>query len=176
MAGVERNDIIKMTKLEQLKGICLTQATNSYIEIPFVEMNRADLYKLKRSKWNFDWLDPLKNGFRVYGLVLNHQIHGLIAVRANYDNQSVAIDIVEGAQDNIGKTGKIKVGGCLFGFAGYLSFKMGFDGYVYFDAKTELITHFKSKYHAIQIGNSQRMILNTRVSQILVKKYIKEVQ
>ena len=76
-----------MIKLEQLKGICLAQATNSHIEIPFIEINKTDLYKLKRSKWIFDWLDPLKNGFKVYGLILNQQIHGLIAVRADYDNQ-----------------------------------------------------------------------------------------
>jgi hypothetical protein len=55
-------------------------------------------------------------------------------------------------------------------------FQNGFEGYVMFDAKTNLIEHYKKTLGALQVGSSQRMILNPKTSSILVQKYFPDQQ
>ena len=47
----------------------------------------------------------------------------------------------------------------------------GYDGYVFFDAKNNLISHYQSKLGAMQIGSSQRMIIDETSAQKLIDKY-----
>ena len=53
-----------------------------------------------------------------------------------------------------------------------ISFQKGFEGYVAFTAKTELIDHYEKTLGACYFKN-QRMIIETQASRILVEKYFK---
>ena len=64
------------------------------------------------------------------------------------------------------------VPGNLVAFACKLSFQRGYDGYVAFDAKTQLIKHYQESLGAIHFRN-QRMIIDSRAAEFLVNKYFK---
>lgn len=51
-----------------------------------------------------------------------------------------------------------------------ISFDNAFDGYVYLDAKTNLIEHYKN-YGAKQFGLTNRMIFETEKSKKLMEVY-----
>ena len=73
----------------------------------------------------------------------------------------------------MGKTGIYQgVGGNLFAFACKQSFELGFEGYVTFDAKTQLIKHYSTHLGA-QLISSQRMVIDTLAATQLVKQYFK---
>ena len=57
-------------------------------------------------------------------------------------------------------------------FACKVSFQKGYDGFVAFTAKTNLIKHYEETLGAYHFKN-QRMILDTKASEILVTKYFK---
>jgi hypothetical protein len=123
--------------------------------------------------WNFNWAIPLKNGFSVYALriVDNLQIQGMIALTVDSNNTAIHIDIVESAPQNYGKSGEYAgVGGHLFAFACKLAHDNGYN-YVYFDAKTNLIEYYRKNLGAVQIGRSQRMIIEDESFMNLITKY-----
>ncbi len=62
--------------------------------------------------------------------------------------------------------------GNLVAFACKLSFQLGFEGYVAFTAKTNLIKHYEKSLGAKNFGG-QRMYLETKEARYLVEKYFK---
>jgi len=81
------------------------------------------------------------------------------------------MSLIESAKFNKGKN-KIYLGvpGNLVAFACKTSFERGFNGYVAFIAKTQLIEHYIKTLGAIHVGNGL-MILQEQPSQALVNKY-----
>ena len=76
------------------------------------------------------------------------EIEGLIAFKAMPRSHTVLVDIIENAPHNLGSKGKYDgVGSHLFAIAIDESYKQGFDGHVYFVAKSELI-----KYYSENLG------------------------
>ena len=64
------------------------------------------------------------------------------------------------------------VPGNLVAFVCRISFHHGFEGYVSFTAKTQLIGHYEKTLGAINVGG-QLMIINTDAALKLIKKYFK---
>jgi hypothetical protein len=121
--------------------------------------------------WSFDWKKTKKN-FDVYKLTTiseSNIIQGLLAIEIK--KGFVFIELIENAPFNIGsKQIYSGVGGNLFAFACKLSFEMGFDGYVSFVAKTELIEHYRDKMFAKSLSG-QRMVIETDGARKLVNQY-----
>jgi hypothetical protein len=65
------------------------------------------------------------------------------------------------------------VAGNLVAFACKCSFGHGFDGYVAFTAKTNLIEHYKKTLGAVQFS-PQRMMIQEPQAKILVSKYFSD--
>lgn len=85
----------------------------------------------------------------------------------------IYMDLLESSPFNIGKNKLYEgVAGNLVAHACKLSFQKGFDGYVAFTAKTELIEHYENTLGALHFKN-QRMIIETNASKFLVEKYYK---
>jgi hypothetical protein len=83
------------------------------------------------------------------------------------------MNLLESAPFNIGKNKLYEgVAGNLVAFACKLSFQKGFDGYVAFTSKTNLIKHYEENLGAYHF-KSQRMILEPIASKKLVEKYFK---
>jgi hypothetical protein len=135
----------------------------------------VEVKNLKKQGWNFDWKKPIVEGYEVYKITIsgNDEIQGLIALKADEDIDAVYVQICESAPHNIGRQGKYEgIGSHLFAIAAKRSIESGFEGYVYFDAKTELIEHYKKIVDAIQVGNSQRMYIEPKAARKLIKKHL----
>lgn len=156
------------------KTPCLIERANgSVVSTTFRKIEREEV-KLLTKGWQFNWLDPYKREYEVYGIALTDgELQGLIAFKNSED--FIDVDIVESAPHNVGSDGKYYgVGAHLFAIAAQFSFKKGFDGYISFTAKTDLVEHYKETLYAIQIGNTRRMYLDTVAAKSLVETYFKK--
>lgn len=130
---------------------------------------------LKKNGWNFDWKSELNNELNeVYKLtIINNPdiIQGLISIRKESDH--IFINLLENAPFNVGKT-KLYVGvaGNLVAYIFKLSFQFGFEGFVAFTAKTQLIKHYENTLGAYHFGG-HKMIIPTHSAKLLVEKYFK---
>ncbi len=129
----------------------------------------------KKNGWNFDWRADFKNEqSEHYKLTIVHNpniIQGLLSITIETDH--VFMNLLESAPFNIGKNKLYEgVAGNLVAYACKLSFQKGFDGFVAFTAKTQLIEHYETKLGAFHFKN-QRMIIDTRASKNLIEKYFK---
>jgi len=85
------------------------------------------------------------------------------------------MDLLESAPFNIGHNKLYEgVAGNLVAYACKVSFQKGFDGFVAFTAKTQLIKHYEKTLGAFHFKN-QRMIIDTIAAKVLVEKYFKTI-
>lgn len=129
----------------------------------------------KKNGWSFIWKNELAdNRKEVYKLTITNNpdiIQGLLSITLESDH--VFMDLVESAPFNRGKNKLYEgVAGNLVAYACKVSFQRGFEGFVAFDAKTNLIAHYEKTLGAYLFGR-QRMIITGRAAQILVDKYFK---
>ena len=143
---------------------------------------KATIKEIKYSKsefknWLFDWSKTDKKGYKILALYVenDNRIQGAISIKANPQNMSIEVDIVESAPFNSSYNKKIKdkeyngVGICLFVEVCKRSFKNGYDGYVEFTAKSNLV-YYMDNMRAIPI-DAQRMYINTSGAKWLIEKY-----
>jgi hypothetical protein len=98
-------------------------------------------------------------------------IQGPLSITIEYDH--IFINLLESAPFNIGQNKLYEgVAGNLVAFACKASFQKGFDGFVAFTAKTQLIKHYEKTLGAFLFKN-QRMIIDSRAAKRLVEKYYK---
>lgn len=83
------------------------------------------------------------------------------------------MDLFENAPFNLERNKLYEgVAGNLVAYACKISFQNGFEGYVSFTAKTQLIEHYQKSLNAINFGG-QLMIINTLSANTLIDKYFK---
>jgi hypothetical protein len=127
----------------------------------------------KKEGWLFDWKAEFKKPERdVYKLtIVNNQtvVQGLISLSVRTDH--VYMHLIESAPFNKGKD-KVYAGvpGNLVAFACKLSFQRGFEGYLSFLSKTNLINHYEKILGATHVGGNL-MIINTVAALKLIDKY-----
>ena len=127
----------------------------------------------KKEGWQFDWKSEFKMPDRdVYKLtIVNNQtvIQGLISISVKTDH--VYMHLIESAPFNKGKD-KVYAGvpGNLVAFACKLSFQRGFEGYLSFLSKTNLVNHYEKTLGATHVGGNL-MIINTVAALKLINKY-----
>jgi len=129
----------------------------------------------KKVGWKFNWKKELKNDLLdVYKLTIVNNpeiIQGIMSVTIAEDH--VFMNLVESAPFNIGKDKLYEgVAGNLVAYACKLSFRYGFEGFISFKAKTQLIEHYEKTLGAYHFGG-HRMIISTESSRKLVDRYFK---
>ncbi|MBP6455563.1 MAG: hypothetical protein KA275_02435 [Chitinophagaceae bacterium] len=129
----------------------------------------------KKNGWNFNWKKELNNNSKeVYKLTIIDNpniIQGLVSLTINSDH--IYMNILENAPYNLGRNKLYEgVAGNLVAYVCKISFQQGFEGYVSFTAKTQLIEHYKKSLNAIHFGG-QLMIINTLAANTLIEKYFK---
>lgn len=129
----------------------------------------------KTKGWNFNWKTELNDDQNeIYKLTIVHNpdiIQGLMSVRREHDH--IFMNLLENAPFNIGKNKLYEgVAGNLVAYACKLSFQLGFDGFVAFTAKTQLVQHYEETLGAFHFGG-HKMIIPTHSSKFLVEKYFK---
>ncbi|MEI6950834.1 hypothetical protein V9K67_26880 [Paraflavisolibacter sp. H34] len=138
----------------------------------------ADLRKLKKEDWLFDWKKEGKlSGHHVFKLVIKGNadiIQGLISIQDRGDH--IFMSLIESAKFNRGvKKVYLGVPGNLVAFACKLSFDQGYEGYVSFESKTRLIDHYKQALGAsVLFGNI--MAIDTTAALKLVTQYFPQNQ
>jgi hypothetical protein len=150
----------------------LTTGDNFPTDIVITDLN--DFKSItKKEGWLFDWKSEFKMPDRdVYKLtIVNNQtvIQGLISLSVKTDH--VYMHLIESAPFNKGKD-KVYAGvpGNLVAFACKLSFQRGFEGYLSFLSKTNLINHYEKTLGATHVGGNL-MIINTVAALKLINKY-----
>lgn len=136
----------------------------------------ADLKQVsKKDGWLFNWKSELDAPEKeVYKLTIqgnSNVIQGLVSLRIDLDH--VYMHLIESASFNKGKT-KIYLGvpGNLVAHACRLSFQKGFDGFVSFHSKTNLIDHYIKTLGAYHFGGNL-LIIDTLPAKTLIEKYFK---
>jgi len=171
-----------MSKKSQYIDIEIDKLTNSLENVITGDSFPTDIFitaqndfksVTKREGWLFDWKAEYKKPDRdVYKLtIVNNQtvIQGLISLSVKTDH--VYMHLIESAPFNNGKD-KVYAGvpGNLVAFACRLSFQRGFEGYLSFLSKTNLINHYEKTLGATHVGGNL-MIINTVVALKLINKY-----
>jgi hypothetical protein len=146
-------------------------ATGRVIATEVHPVERADFQRLG-SGWRFDWRTALESMevFKLIDPTAPGAILGLLALRrfASY----VEVTLMESHSQNVGRAKRFRgIAGSLLAFAAELSFKIGGDGFLVLDAKTELLEHYERTYGFQRIGHSQRMVLATGAAVKLIGEY-----
>ena len=171
-----------MTKKSQYIDIEIDKLTNSLENVITGDRFQTDIVMTeindfksvtKKAGWVFEWRNEFKKPDRdVYKLnIVNNQtvIQGLISLSVKTDH--VYMHLIESAPFNKGKD-KVYAGvpGNLVAFACKLSFQRGFEGYLSFLSKTNLINHYEKTLGATHAGGNL-MIINTISALRLINKY-----
>ena len=132
-------------------------------------------YITKKNDWNFDWrtafIDIKKEVYKLTIINNSNIIQGLLSTTIERDH--IYMNLLESAPFNIGNNKLYEgVAGNLVAFACKISFQKGYDGFVAFTAKSNLIKHYEENLGAFHFKN-QRMIIETEASKKLVQKYFK---
>lgn len=125
--------------------------------------------------WSFNWNKVIKEDMNVKALkvVNSDEIQGLIATTID-PSGGLYVKLVESAIQNRGNDKKYSgVGAHLFAIACKEAKDNGID-FIYFDSKTNLIDYYRKKLGAVQIGNSQRMFIDSEAFELLINTYFKE--
>lgn len=139
-------------------------------------IDKSDLKTItKKNGWLFNWANEFKQPDRdIYKITITGNpgiIQGLVSITEREDH--VYIHLIESAPFNLGRN-KVYLGvpGNLFAFVCRISFHRGFDGYVSFTSKTQLIEHYEMTIGAKNIGG-QLMVITTDAALKLIDKYFK---
>jgi len=98
----------------------------------------------------------------------------LISLEPVTDQLYIEMHLIENAPHNLGATKKFAgVAANLVAFASKMSFDLGFEGFVAFTAKTDLIDHYSETLGAQSIYSSERMAIFTQAAKNLVNSYYK---
>lgn len=162
------NGIINV-EIDELTPCLFKSSTNKYVDTIIKKMDNSKELKKLTKGWNFDWTIE-KNILGLYSVDNKERLQGLMSYELKKDNQAVYIKLLENNPDNVKNKTYTGVGGHLIAEACKISFDNGFDGYVYLDAKTNLIEHYKN-YGAKQFGLTNRMIFETEKSKKLMEVY-----
>lgn len=89
-------------------------------------------------------------------------------------NDHIFMNLIESSKFNKGKN-KIYTGvpGNLVAFACQMAFEKGYEGFLAFDAKTDLIEHYMETLHATHYKGT-KMFIETPAALRLINKYFKK--
>lgn len=139
-------------------------------------LSKADLKPItKKNGWLFSWKQEFEATEKeIYKLTILHNeniIQGLISISIKADH--VFLNLIESAAFNRGESKLYEgVPGNLVAFACRLSFQRGYEEFVAFHSKTQLVNHYEKTLKAIHYGN-QLMVIETNAATELVNKYFK---
>ncbi|MEM9339613.1 MAG: hypothetical protein AAGA66_12840 [Bacteroidota bacterium] len=160
-------------EIDKLTNSIENRISGDSFDTQVIEVSERDL-KLISSNWNFDWVAEFNNSeTSVFKLIIEQNIkiiQGLISLR--YLDGFIFVELVENADFNIGRN-KVYLGvaGNLFAFACKESWDRGDYGYIAFNAKTNLIPHYKKTLGAVRIGESNQMVIEPKQAVSLINKY-----
>lgn len=160
-------------EIDKLTRSIENAVTGDIFKTGVFEMADADLRRLKKLEWLFDWKVEAKHPDRkVYKLVIADNpdiIQGLISLQDRGDH--IFMPLIESNGFNRGVR-KVYLGvpGNLVAYACKVSLEKGYGGYVSFESKTRLIEHYRKTLGAqVLFGNI--MAIDTKAATNLIQQY-----
>jgi hypothetical protein len=149
----------------------LNMKSGKYKEASVSLLRKNELTTSVRRRFDFDWERELVHDVYKHTIFNEDSILGLMSVLINEAEFRLQIKLLESARENRGNTKLYDcVAGNLIAFACQLSFKKGFGGFVSLIPKTELISHYITKYYFRPMGKS--LVIEGETSRALIIKYI----
>lgn len=160
--------------IDKLTNSIELAATGESFATVLTQLTSAQRRELPKKEWLFNWSrEVATERRRVYQLTTVAEparIQGLISLEVDTDH--VFVYLVESAAFNKGAQKQyLGVAGNLFAWACRLSFEQGYEGFVAFEAKTALLTHYQQALGAQRMGRGLRMYLATKAATELVTRY-----
>jgi len=157
-------------KIDKLTNSIVNIVTGDSFETEVIKVEKNELKSLKKG-WKFDWNKEYSKG-TVYKLTIKGNtniVQGLMCLIDGRDH--IFMSLIESAPFNYGKN-KIYQGvpGNLVAYACKLSFEKGYDGFVAFEPKTNLVEHYQKTLKAIKITET-RMAIETNAANFLIQTY-----
>ena len=171
-----KNDLHKSSK----EDIIIIQEANPG-DVKMINLETQDI-KIKKGdfkNWIFDWYNQSNESDVIRALKVKNtlEVIGLIGFTNEEHNKAIYVNLIEASPVNNPKNKIFKGKKEYFGIGGRLlveaikeSYKKGYGGFIYFDAKTELIEYYKKEFGARLVG-SQRMAIFEKEAEILYEKY-----
>lgn len=162
--------------IDKLTNSIENSLTGEVFDTEIVRLLEKDKGLIDEKEWNFNWkneIEDIKSEVYKLSTVNNPSIiQGLLSIEDKTDH--IFMRLIESSGFNLGKN-KIYLGvpGNLVAYACKISFEKGYEGFVAFDAKTNLIEHYKKILGATHF-RGQRMFIETNAAKHLVSLYFKK--
>ena len=169
--AIEQNVIV-----DKLTNSIRNTVSGDSFQTEISTLKKNDLKNVtKKNGWNFNWRieynDLTKEVYKLTIVNNPNVIQGLLSITIEQDH--IFMNLLESAPFNIGKKKLYEgVAGNLVAYACKVSFQKGYDGFVAFTAKTNLIKHYEKTLGAFHFKNA-RMIIPTESARKLVEMYFK---
>jgi hypothetical protein len=163
-------------RIDKLTKSIEIRASGETFDTIVEKLSSSDTRLLESAAWQFDWSQELHSRDReVYKLTTIENptiIQGLISLEDRGDH--IFVHLIESAEFNKGRQ-KLYVGvpGNLFAFACKHSFAKGYHGFVAFDSKSKLISHYEKSLGAKRLSGI-RMFIHAGEAYDLVRRYFKD--
>lgn len=162
-------------EIDKLTNSIENTRSGEVFDTEIIRLSKLDLKLIKKSDWLFDWKSEFKSpNNEVYRLTTVNNptiIQGLLSIEDKEDH--VFMHLIESTKFNKGKE-KLYLGvpGNLVAYACKVSKEKGYEGYVAFDSKTALISHYRQTLGATHLIR-QRMFVDPIAADILISRYFK---
>lgn len=157
---------------------CLEKtSTGEIVQTEYSPATKTDRTGLKKTGWNFNWNAPALRDLEIYKLTVRGQSNaqGMVALANLEKDKAIYISLAESSPTNIGKNKEYSgVGGHLFAIAAQRSVELGYNGFMFLDAKNlDLVEHYRKAFGAVHLGgvHPYRMIIDEEAAHELLKKY-----
>ncbi len=152
------------------------RASGELVEVEIERLHPDDLPG-RKDGWSFDWKSvAIRRGTETYGVRLERtpkELQGMVHLR-KYSGMLI-MDLLEVAPHNVGSKAKRfdRVAGILIAFSCRKSFMVEeqYRGFLTFEAKTELINMYRTKYGA-KLALGQRMYIEPSQGIKLIDEYL----
>ena len=174
------NNSEKVLQKSDKEGIITIQENNPRdVKMINLETQEIKVEKGDFKDWIFDWYKQSRKSDVIRALKVKNtsEVIGLIGFTNEESNKAIYVDLIEASPANNPKNKIFKGKKEYYGIGGRLlveaikeSYEKGYGGFIYFDAKTELIEYYKKEFGARLIG-SQRMAIFEKEAEVLYEKY-----
>ncbi len=158
-------------EIDSLINSIQDRETGLVFETIVSELSADELKTL--NNWQFNWLKESRYFpiFKLTTIVEPTVIQGLLSIEKQQG--FVFMSLIETAPHNFGSQKQyLGIAGNLVAFACKKSFESGFDGYVSFVSKSQLVEHYKKTLNA-EVLYGPRMVIKTPAATALVRQYFK---
>jgi hypothetical protein len=158
-------------EIDALTNSIQSRITGEIFETIVSELSAEELNEI--TNWQFNWLKE-SHHYTIYKLtkvVEPTVVQGLMSIKSKQG--FVYMSLLETAPHNLGSNKKYYgVAGNLVAFACKTSFEAGFDGFLSFVSKSQLIAHYQKTLKA-EVLFGMNMVIKTPAATELVSQYYK---